>query len=581
MSTSRVLAAVALGALACSETPSSTERLPNEPEVRVASALLSALEQRARVRVLVSTDDVEVAQALGRALQAPRVFDGVPAFGAEVTRAQLEWLRRRSGVRVVALDSGGSGHLAEALPLSGFAAPAAGGLTGLGITVAVIDSGIDRTHPDLAGAVVDEACFCSSGCCPGGATEAVGEGSAPDGSGHGTHVAGIIASRGLASGQPGGAPGVSIIAIKVLDDHDAFCCNSDLVAALDWLLANHPSVDVVNISLGANGLFAGDCDAQNSVAPVASAVDALIGGGAVLVASSGNNGASDGMASPACIADVLSVGAVWDEDLGAEGILCSEPVTAPDRIACFSNASDTLDLLAPGAIITSTWPGGLTRGRAGTSQAAPMVSACAALLRQAAPGATVREIGQALRTSPVLLVDERNGRMYPRLDCGAAMQALTASDAGLDGAVGDAQVGYADSGLGDLDAASDAETIEGGSADSDAARHDAASAPQDAGPVVMADSSTANVPDADASDGATSVQDGSAAGPPPQGDAMVDTLRDAGSQHSEGGPSAVGAPRGDCSCSSPGGVRPPHRGLAAGAASLALVLAFFTRKRRR
>ena len=462
----RAFGALAIAtAAACSGTPPS---VAPPAEARVAAPVMRALARTPQARVLIETSDVATARAVGRTLGAARTFDHVPALAAWIARPQLDWLRRHPGVRAIAVDEGGAAHLAESLPLAGFAPAALAGLTGQDITVAVIDSGVDRAHPDLAGAVIDEACFCSSGCCPGGLTEAFGEGAAADDSGHGTHVAGIVAGRGEATGQPGGAPAARIIAIKILDSFNAFCCTSDLVAALDWLIAQHPDVDLVNMSFGANGLHAGDCDAEATVGPVASAAQALVDGGAVLVASSGNNGML-GLPSPACLSEVISVGAVWDADLGAQGILCSEESTAADRIACFSNSSATLDLLAPGAIVTSTWPVGLTRGRAGTSQAAPIVSACAALLRQADPSASSRAIATALRTSPTWLTDARNGIDYPRLDCGAALGALTGvtTDSGVsdpDAAVEDAGTAAMDA---SLEAGVDAE-VEAGTPPGDA-----------------------------------------------------------------------------------------------------------------
>jgi subtilisin family serine protease len=517
------------------------------------------------VRVLIEMSDVATARAVGRTLGAARAFDHVPALAAWIERPQLDWLRRQPGVRAIAIDEGGAAHLAEALPLAGFTPAALAGLTGEGITIAVIDSGIDRAHPDLAGAVFDEACFCSSGCCPGGLTEAFGEGSAADDSGHGTHVAGIIAGRGEATGQPGGAPAARVIAIKILDSFNAFCCTSDLVAALDWLIAQHPDVDLVNMSFGANGLHAGDCDADATVGPVASAAQALIDRGAVLVASSGNNG-MPGLPSPACLSDVISVGAVWDADLGAQGILCSEESTMADRIACFSNFGPKLDLLAPGAIVTSTWPVGLTRGRAGTSQAAPMVSACAALLRQADQSASPSVITAALRASPTWLTDARNGIDYPRLDCGAALGALTGA---TDGGASEADAAIEDAGTPAMDAALEAGTdaeVEAGAPPGDATADGEDASAEDA----ATDSGELPGPDAsDATAGPVQEHDAMAHG----ADADIADARDAGP------PSRPRDAAADCACRG-AGLRQPNAGARA-PVSIALALGLLMRMRAR
>jgi subtilisin family serine protease len=526
---------------------------------------------------LVEASDVSDARVLARELGAVRTFDHVPAIAAQITQRQLEYLREHRGVRAVTLDTGGTAHLAEALPLAGFVPVSLSGLTGQGTKIAVIDTGIDRSHPDLAEAVIDEACFCGSGCCPGGLTEAFGPGSAADDGGHGTHVAGIIAGSGQATGQPGGAPATQLIAIKILDAFNAFCCTSDLVAALDWLLTQHPDVDLVNMSLGANGLYAGDCDEEATVGPVADAARALIESGAVLVASSGNNGMF-GMPSPACLSDVISVGAVWDADLGAHGIGCSEESTAPDQIACFSNTSPTLDLLAPGAIVTSTWPVGLTRGRAGTSQAAPIATACGALLRQAQPSASPTEVTLALRTSATWLTDTRNGVDYPRLDCAAALDALNGT--GDDGGTGEADAAIMDASAqpmdGSLEAGGSME-IEAGPLPSDAATdgHEASTQFPDAGgaPTDATDASDAS----DATD-ASVATDAAAEERDAMGHHDVDAAV-TGEQDDAGRRKVEPRATTDCGCRSAGLPLPNTRLQAA--LSLALALGCLLRVRRR
>jgi hypothetical protein len=97
------------------------------------------------------------------------------------------------------------------------------------------------------------------------------------------------------------------------------------------------------------------------------------------------------------MASVLSAGAVWDSDVGPQSTYCTELGTAPDQVACYSNASPSLDLLAPGGAIESTWPGGGTRVRIGTSHAAPIVSACAASLLQADPSLDADSDGELVR----------------------------------------------------------------------------------------------------------------------------------------------------------------------------------------
>src|SRR5690606_14222817 len=131
-------------------------------------------------------------------------------------------------VERVDLDLGGTGMLTESVPLIGATSWHAVGNTGAGVVIAVLDSGVDTDHPDLAGAIVHQACFLdqdgtinSVGFCPNGSDRQVGPGAAEDDFGHGTHVTGIAASRGNVSGA-GVAPGANIEAIKVLDNSNTF-----------------------------------------------------------------------------------------------------------------------------------------------------------------------------------------------------------------------------------------------------------------------------------------------------------------------------------------------------------------------
>ena len=409
------------------------------------------------------------------------------AAAVSVESRELDELARDPRLLRIELEASGHGHLAQSLPLAGITAAHTLGAQGQGVDVVVIDSGVDATHPDLAGQVADEACFCSTGCCPGGADSAFGPGSARDDNGHGTHVAASIASAGSV-GPRGGAPLSKVIAIKVLDANNQLCCTSDVLAALDWLSAMHPDARVVNMSFGFNTLHAGDCDrADANTAALADAVDALHARGVMVLASSGNQGSSFSMAAPACIRSVVSIGATWDAALGPQlNHGCSTPDTQPDTIACFSNASATTDLVAPGALITASWPGSTTLTRAGTSEASAIAAACVADLWSSAPQRSADELWMALRSTGKPVVDPRNDLTYPRIDCGAALEslrAMTAMDSGMDAQASDAAV--SDAAVSDAvvsDAGSGPEAgLDSGSGEtpSDAALPDAAGEPVD------------------------------------------------------------------------------------------------------
>jgi hypothetical protein len=310
---------------------------------------------------------------------------------------------------------------------------AAPGLTGEGVTVAVIDSGIDTDHPDLADDLVAEACFCGPTCCPGGVATASGPGSAEDVDGHGTHVAGIITSNGSAS-PLGVAPDAGIVAIRICNPATGFCMVADQLAAMNWIIDTRPDVDAVNMSIG-GGSYAGDCDAFSP--GVANAIDTLRAKGVPFMIAAGNNGFVNTLAAPACIKNAISVGNVHDSNYGPSppsgswcldgqgcSVLCSDPTTAADKLICSTNASATLDVLAPGAAILSSGIGGGAETKTGTSMSSPFTAGCVALMLEQDPSLTPDDVERRLEGTGRLVKDSRpgGGRTYPRIDCRAALE---------------------------------------------------------------------------------------------------------------------------------------------------------------
>jgi len=362
-------------------------------------------------------------------------FQAINAVALSLDAAAVETLRNLPEVESVVLDQSGSGNLLQAVPLSRLDVVQAAGFSGSGVTVAILDSGLNRTHVDLADSLVAEACFCSgssqgdgTGCCPNGQETQLGSGAAADDNGHGTNVTGIVTSNGT-SAPKGGAPGAKIVAVKVLDMDNHFTFSSDVIAGLDWIISNRPDVKLVNASLGTGAMFPGTCDSDSSATPWKTAIDTLRANGVLFFASSGNDLSSTTMRIPACIANTVAVGAVWDSNVGAQTIFCNEASTAADKITCFTNSDSALDLLAPGAPMTSTGTGSNTATSTyyGTSQASPLAAACAALLLQKNSALTPAQIEAALKTSPTQITDARNGLVFPRLDCGAALASLNTS----------------------------------------------------------------------------------------------------------------------------------------------------------
>ena len=231
------------------------------------------------------------------------------------------------------------------------------------VTVAVLDSGVDGSHEDLAGTVL-----------PGWDAIAEKPGADTDSYGHGTHVAGIVAAlagNGLGGGSA--AAGVRILPVRVLDN-DGSGWSSDIANGIRWA-ADH-GADVINLSLGG----------PNPSAAYRAAIDYAVNTRkAVVVASAGNEYQSGNPVSyPAADPDVVAVAAS----------------TSSGARASFSNTGSYVDLAAPGTSILAPCPMGGTvcsktspyTRMSGTSMAAPFVSAAAALLRAARPDSSAGQI---------------------------------------------------------------------------------------------------------------------------------------------------------------------------------------------
>ncbi|MGE3361251.1 MAG: S8 family serine peptidase [Acidimicrobiia bacterium] len=286
----------------------------------------------------------------------------------------------------------------------------AAGFTGAGRAVAVIDSGVDGTHPALAGRVVAEACF-SNNACPNGQSTMIGAGAARpcswgDGCEHGTHVAGVVGANGTSRGV---APDVSIVAIQVFSPATGASCGgaascprartSDVLAALDHVnqlavgnTLGRPLV-AANLSLASDVTSAG-CD--DSI--LAGAVSTLWKNSVATVVAAGNSGRQGELSVPACISATVSVGAV----------------DANDAYWPVSNASAALDFFAPGVGVVSSWPGGGWRAASGTSTASPHVAGGWAVASQALNTTNPKTIYDWLRgQNPKLTVA---GATVPRLN---------------------------------------------------------------------------------------------------------------------------------------------------------------------
>jgi subtilisin len=232
--------------------------------------------------------------------------------------------------------------LAETLPagISQIKSPLAWGCSqGKGIKVAIVDTGIDGKHPDIAPNY------------KGGVSFVPGESTPEDFNGHGTHCAGTVAAAINGSGVIGVAPMASLYAVKVLDGSGSGAW-SNLIAGIDWGIKNQ--MRILSMSLGAP-------QAPNAVKTIC---QTAWNRGLLLVAAAGNDGpADDTVGFPAKYATVVAVSAI----------------DTANAIANFSSRGADVELCAPGVNVLSTLPGGAFGKLSGTSMACPHVSGAAAL----------------------------------------------------------------------------------------------------------------------------------------------------------------------------------------------------------
>jgi subtilisin family serine protease len=421
-----------------------------QPDEEIAVVVALAVDPPA-----VGLQGAQRADAIHAAQQ--RVLDALPAQGfrtrhryAQIAglagwaqRAAIEALAAHPGVALVYLDGHVKRVLAQGVALVGGTTAHAQGYTGAGITAAVIDSGIDANHPDLVDDVVAQQCFCDDnpsparGCCPNGSATQSGPGAAAETDGHGTSVAGIITSGGVVA-APGIAPDTAIAAVRVFGNTGGGSF-SDIDAALDWALDNRAAlgIRVVNMSLGDGGQYANPAAFPCSGTNTASAVSALVGAGVAVFVASGNEGFDGGIAFPACIGSAISVGGVYDANVGPASwcgnaqcttILCTDNPTAADKFVCHANSGSNLDLLAPDWRTDAPKAGGGTQAFGGTSAASPYAAGEAALLFQAQPGLTAAALRTLMKAHGPLVTNPGNGLAFRRTDVLGALATLIDRD---------------------------------------------------------------------------------------------------------------------------------------------------------
>jgi type VII secretion-associated serine protease mycosin len=263
--------------------------------------------------------------------------------------------------------------------------------TGAGVTVAVIDTGVDASHPDLAGQVL-----------PGFDEITQKAGVSIDPAGHGTHVAGTIAAlTGNDVGVGSVAPNAKILPIRVLDANGSGYMSD---AANGIVYAADHGANVINMSLGTT----------SKVAAVTNAIAYARSKGVVVVASSGND---------------RTKGSPVNYPAADVGVIAVAATDSNDAIATYSTAGGYVDLAAPGTAVLSTYPTAKGSGyttMSGTSMASPHAAAVAALLKSLNPALSPDQVEQAMESSATDLgaKGRDNDFGYGRIDAAAALAAV-------------------------------------------------------------------------------------------------------------------------------------------------------------
>jgi subtilisin family serine protease len=306
-----------------------------------------------------------------------RFWDSVaPELGAGAARSRFT-----GGIARISLDSKVRASLSDTVAQVGAPEVWADGLDGTGTKVAVLDSGVDVDHPDLADRIIETQSF-----VPG---ETV-----VDVNGHGTHVASTIAGSGAASDgtEKGVAPGARLVVGKVLSDGGTGA-ESWIIDGMEWASTQAP---IVSMSLGSD-------EPSDGTDPMARAVDELSASRHTLfVIAAGNYGRVSGIGSPGAATAALTVGAVEKNDQRAYfqdiGPRLGDGLVKPEIVA------PGVDVLA--ARSSASFGSGFYTSMSGTSMATPNVAVAAAILVQQHPDWTGDQIKQALVSTALPLAGE-------------------------------------------------------------------------------------------------------------------------------------------------------------------------------
>ena len=285
------------------------------------------------------------------------------------------------------------------------------GFTGKGQTIVVLDTGVQIDHPYLKDALVSGYCSSRAICGNNYDTPSIAAGASIKIEGlnipidsHGSMASGIAVGRTVGKIPGGVAPGANLISINNTDGQ-----GEGIVRALDWVLSVKDKFNIVAVSasIGAPNQGSrnkpGNCLGEKEIAD---RIRKLAEAGIAFVSASGNDGFTNNVTFPACLPEVISVGAI---DYKGE-------------ITNYSNIAQSLNVLAPADVLGANASSGYWIG-AGTSSATPVVAGAIAILKEVKPSATLSEIKQALATTTKFQNDSM-WKNLPILNLPAAIKAL-------------------------------------------------------------------------------------------------------------------------------------------------------------
>ncbi|ANB06262.1 peptidase S8 [Streptomyces ambofaciens] len=364
---------------------------------------------------LIVTYEKGTRAATPRGTVRTRALPSVRGAAVEAVKGRDFWrefTRRGAGIDGVWLDGRVTAAMAESNAQIGTPEAWQAGLTGKGVTVAVLDSGVDAGHPDLAGRIGQSRSFIA------------GE-EVADRHGHGTHVASTVGGSGAASDgkERGVAPGATLAVGKVLDDSGSGS-ESEIIAGMEWA-ARDVGAEIVSMSLGST-------EPSDGTDPMAEAVNTLSREtGALFVIAAGNTGAPSSVGSPGAADAALTVGAVDSADEAAyftsAGPRHGDNALKPDLSA------PGVDILA--ARSTLSEGSGDYTSMSGTSMATPHVAGFAALLAEEHPDWSGARLKDALMSTSKRLDASAYqlgaGRVSVPDAIGAAVTATGSADLGF------------------------------------------------------------------------------------------------------------------------------------------------------